>query len=108
MKPIPPELRRDPGWRAALVIIESPWFADRGAVWNHVHPERGSLFFDQILAAIPWSSTERLMLEAAASLFNGDTKISLYHTLSRIDDLQLRVLLRAVAVFLGEDLGRLL
>lgn len=95
------ELLRDPGYRAALHILTSRTFRRNDArLWKHVHVDRGDfgseINFDRILVE-PWSSTERLMLRAAWSLFNNDHDVNLWELVHRLSDEQARTVLDAIA-----------
>lgn len=97
---LPANLKKDAGWRSAWHIITSSTFRPGDArLWGHVNLQRETIQFDDILASGTWSSTEFLMLQAASSLFSGDTKVSLYRLMDRLSDDQAVTLIEAMCVF---------
>ncbi len=110
VKAVPLELQKDAGWRAALSILCEA-FPDRKEVWRHVElgpPRPGwsgtGIRFQEMLDAIPWSSSERLLLECAASLFDREVKVNLWEVLNRVDYPQLEILNHAIQRWLGKPL----
>jgi hypothetical protein len=98
---IPRALRNDPGWRSALYILEHA-FQDDDRPWTFVDPEKRSIDFAGMLyAAGSWSHSERLLVEVASSLFNGDTKVDLFDLLSTLDDDNAEIVFAAMNAFMG-------
>jgi hypothetical protein len=96
---LPENLGRDPGWRSAWHILTSSTFRPGDArLWGNVDLQHEDIWFDRILANGTWSGTEHLMLEAAHSLFNGDTKVSLYRLMNRLSDDQAVTLIEAMCL----------
>ena len=98
MKPIPEELRDDPGWRGALYILEHA-FAGHEGVWSFVDPVEESIDFEGMLNAVAWSHSERLFLIVAHSLFNGEAKVDLMELFSTLDDANAEIVLEAMRAF---------
>src|SRR5690349_15864135 len=108
-KPTESEIRSYAGdgeYAAALHILMSPLFSRDARVWSQVylgestHPKwdwRG-IFFEDMLAVGTFSSGEQLMLQAAWSLFNGDTDVNLSRLVNVLSDDNLRRVLRAIAI----------
>jgi hypothetical protein len=94
------EFSGDHGWRAALTIITSDFFAagDR-RLWRHVDLDRQSLFFDRILEDATFSSGERRLLLIAASMYSEETSINLCDVLGGLDHAGLTVAVRAIHTF---------
>lgn len=91
-------LCEDPGWRAALVILDGA-FADAGNdVWRHVRPTTGCIMWRDILDARAWSTTEYLMLCAAQSLYSSDPlgRFNLYDLVSALDEPQFKLVFNAL------------
>lgn len=95
MKEIPETLRGDSGWKAALVILESPMFARHKGAWSFVHPEKHEIDFEGMLRA-GWSHGEALLLEAAWSLFSNGCKVSLEDLATVLDSDNLEILTAAM------------
>jgi len=74
-------LSRAADWRAALIILKSP-FAEDSRVWQHVNLNREEISFRKILDDGTFSSGERILLSVAASLFNRERSINLWEVLN--------------------------
>lgn len=96
---------RDRSYRAAFHILEAPIFRDDPRVWTSIllGPNRHlghGINFPRLLALGTWSHGERLLIEAAASVFNPRYEVSLY-ALQGLDDDNKRRVLEAIAIRWG-------
>ena len=64
-------------------------------MWDLVDLDDHSIDFEKMLEK-PWSGGERLLLEAAASLFNPDYMVSLWDLAVKLDNRNLAVLIKAI------------
>jgi hypothetical protein len=97
---VPDHLLADSAWRAALHLLTADPFAHDRRVWAHVDLDQGLIDFDAILAE-SWSSGERRLLGAAASLFGAEYPaglVDLTELAGGVDDTNWRLLLRALAL----------
>lgn len=95
----PSWVERDPGWRAALYLLDSPLLAAKGCQ-RYVDFERRRIRFPALLrAARAWSDGERLLVRAAAALFNGSQTAGLGELVRVLDDANLARVLEAVRRF---------
>jgi hypothetical protein len=69
--PLQAAAARGPQYRAALYLLtRSPLFRARPETWVERYlPETGGIDFPKLLARGDWSTGERLLVEAAASVF---------------------------------------
>ena len=94
------QLWNDGGWRGALtILLGSPQLSDDGRVWQHIDLHREEFHFTRILKDGTFSSGERILIEIAASLFNGDVKVSLWSAFGRLDDRSARLAVAAIKNF---------
>jgi len=93
---IPEELLRDHGYRGALWILMELWPTEPD-VWRFVDLQGHSIFFDDMLAARPWSAGETLLLQTAQSLFDGETQVCLWELVARLDSRCFAAILGAIA-----------
>jgi hypothetical protein len=97
---VPDHLLADSAWRAALHLLTADPFAHDRRVWAHVDLDQGLIDFDAILAE-SWSSGERRLLGAAASLFGAEYPaglVDLTELAGGVDDTNWRLLLGALAL----------
>jgi hypothetical protein len=97
---VPDHLLADSAWRAALHLLTADLFAHDGRVWAHVDLDQGFIDFAAILAE-SWSSGERRLLGAAASLFGAEPLIGLVdltELVGGLDDTNWGLLLGALAL----------
>jgi hypothetical protein len=98
---LPGHLLEDSAWRAALHILTAGLFARDRRVWAHVDPEGAGIDFEAILAEVTWSSGERRLLAAAASLFGAEPPtglVDLTELVGGLDERGWRLLLGALAL----------
>jgi hypothetical protein len=98
---VPDRLLEDSAWRAALHILTASLFARDGRVWTHLDLEGAWIDFDAIMAEGTWSSGERRLLGAAASLFGAEHPtglVDLTDLVGGLDDHGWRLLLGALAL----------
>ena len=88
------ELRKDPAWRGVLHIFLNA-FPESAAVWNLVDLDSRNIDFEQMFKG-PWSGGERLLLGAAASLFNPDYMASLWELAVKLDNRNFGILIKAL------------
>lgn len=94
------QLWNDGGWRGALtILLGSPELSNDGRVWQHIDLYREEIHFKRILKDRTFSSGERILIEIAASLFNGDVKVSLWSAFGRLDDRNARLAVAAINNF---------
>ena len=90
---------------AAVLVVASEAFALDHRVWQHIDYQRQYVDFAQILSNSTFSSTERLLLEIAASLWTSSSHPTILSVIAdRLGDEWLAVVLRAVAAARGADL----
>jgi hypothetical protein len=97
---VPDHLLADSAWRAALHLLTADPFAHDRRVWARVDLDQGLIDFDAILAE-SWSSGERRLLGAAASLFGAEYPaglVDLTELAGGVDDTNWRLLLGALAL----------
>jgi hypothetical protein len=97
---VPDHLLADSAWQAALHLLTADPFAHDRRVWAHVDLDQGLIDFDAILAE-SWSSGERRLLGAAASLFGAEYPaglVDLTELAGGVDDSNWRLLLGALAL----------
>ena len=97
---VPDHLLADSAWRAALHLLTANLFALDRRVWAHVDLDQAGIDFDAILAE-SWSSGERRLLEAAASLFGAEHPtglVDLTELAGGVDDTNWRLLVGALAL----------
>jgi hypothetical protein len=97
---VPDHLLADSAWRAALHLLTADPFAHDRRVWARVDLDQGLIDFDAILAE-SWSSGERRLLGAAASLFGTEYPaglVDLTELAGGVDDTNWRLLLGALAL----------
>ncbi len=82
----------DAYWRAAVHILAA--FGDDGRVWDHVSPS--GIVYPAILEE-GWSSGERRVLQAAASLWD-DSPVSLLDVLSGVSDRYWQLIVEAAQI----------
>jgi len=104
MPSIPSHLRVDPEYAAISAIFLEFAFDDR--VWRHVdlhtHADRRrhTIDFEAMLDDGTFTQRERVLLQVAASLWEGGVYAATLRGVSqRLDDQTLRVVLRAIAAF---------
>jgi hypothetical protein len=79
------DLSGDPGWAAALTILSFPPLAAKARPF--IRLERRRIEFDDLIeAARAWSSGERLLVDAAMSLFNGRRTVDLSALMGTFDE----------------------
>jgi hypothetical protein len=94
------QLWKDGGWRGALTIfLGSPELSNDGRVWRHVNLDRQEIHFTRILKDGTFSSGERILIEIAASLFNGAVKVNLWNAFGRLDDNNAKLAITAIGTF---------
>ncbi|MBA3917569.1 MAG: hypothetical protein K2Y26_06250 [Gemmatimonadaceae bacterium] len=94
MTPLQVAAARGPQYRAALFLLtRSPVFQRRGDHWVVPYlPNGGGIDFPRLLARADWSTGERLMVEAAASVFgcrpdgNSTVSVNLLDLRSGLDE----------------------
>jgi hypothetical protein len=69
---LPKELQKDPSSRAGLYILEQA-FRNEPRVWKYVDAKLWTIHFDRMQNEGTWSGG-RLLIEVAASLFDGQTE----------------------------------
>jgi hypothetical protein len=90
-------VRRSPEFAAVLLIAEEAFPFDF-RVWKHIDARSQEVDFVEMLSDATFSSTERLMLEIAASLWWGGTHPTILGLIAeRLGDEWLAVLIRALA-----------
>jgi hypothetical protein len=97
---VPDQLLADSAWRAVLHLLTADLFAHDQRVWAHVDLDQAGIDFDAILAE-SWSSGERRLLGAAASLFGAEHPtglVDLTELAGGLDDSNWRLLLGALAL----------
>lgn len=94
-------LCREPDWHATLIILTGRALNGDARVWRHVDIDRGLIHFKRILRDYTFSGGERRLVEIAASLFNRDHKVNLHHVLGGLDETNERLVLRAIAAYMG-------
>jgi hypothetical protein len=82
---LPKELQGDPAWCAVLYLLEEA-FPSEPRVWKYVDAKRWSIHFDGMLNEGSWSGGERILVEVAASLFDGESKASLWTAGQRLSN----------------------
>jgi hypothetical protein len=94
------QLWKDGGWRGALtILLGSPELSNDGRVWRHVDLNREEIHFTRILKDGTFSSGERILIQIAASLFNGEVKVNLWNAFGRLDDRNARLAMAAINNF---------
>lgn len=97
----PTWVEQDPEWREALHLLDSPLLAAKGCR-RYVDFEHRRIRFPALLrAARAWSDGERLLVRAAAALFNGGQTAGLGELVRVLDDANLARVLEAVRRFRG-------
>lgn len=97
---------RDPRYAAVLVVASEAFPLDN-RVWNHINADAQHVDFDRILSNGTFTSTERLLLEIAASLWSSSTHPTILSVVAdRLGDEWLAVVLRAVAAARGGSIER--
>ena len=95
---------RDPRFAAVLVVACEAFPLDN-RVWRHINEVREEVDFDRVLSDASFTSTERLLLEIAASLWTSSSHPTILGVIAdRLGDEWLAVVLRALAVSRGADL----
>lgn len=104
--PIPRSVLRDPGYGAALHILLNTRLHRDARVASHIsQTEDGSIQrmdFATVLEDGTFSTTERLLLEVASSLLNGEPRLNLSLLAERLDDRQRTLFVHALAVRRGD------
>jgi hypothetical protein len=94
------QLWKDGGWRGALtILLGSSELSNDGRVWRHINLDRQEIHFSRILKDGTFSSGERILIEIAASLFNGDVKVNLWNAFGRLDDNNAKLAITAIGTF---------
>jgi hypothetical protein len=72
-------------WAATVHLLTAPAIVERAAAF--IDPDRKVIGWPELLeASQPWSAAERLLVDAALDLWNGDRSTSLYDAVTRLDD----------------------
>lgn len=96
--------RRDPRFAAVLVVASEAFPLDH-RVWRHISEVDQEVHFDRILSDESFTTTERLLLEIAASLWTSSSHPTMLSVIAdRLGDEWLAVVLRALAASRGVDL----
>ena len=95
---LPKDLQGDPAWHEVLYLLEQA-FPNESRVWKHVDAKNWSIDFDRMLSGGAWSSGERILLEVAASLFDGESKVSLWQAAQRVGNQHWPLVMEALAIF---------
>jgi hypothetical protein len=94
---IPPEVLRDREFGPVCWLLSAPLIA--GRAWRYVNVERRQVEWEQLLeASKPWSPSERLFVELALNLRNGDAMFSPYAWGATLDRHNFPRLLEALAL----------
>ena len=107
MTPLQAAAARGPQYRAALFLLtQAPVFSSRNHQWIVPYlPNTGGIDFPRLLAR-DWSSGERLIVEAAASVFgcrpdgNNTVTINLLDVRSGLDEANRQAVYKAVEMAL--------
>jgi len=92
------KLNRAADRRAALIIL-TEGFARDPRVWVHVDLVRERIQFKAILENGTFSSGERCLLQATASLFNQEYSVNLWEIFDSLDDRNAGLVLKAIESF---------
>ena len=95
---LPKDLQGDAGWRAVLYLLEQA-FPNESRVWSYVDAKNWSIDFDRMLEEGAWSGGERILLEVAASLFDDESKVSLWEAGVRVGKQHWPLVMEALAIF---------
>jgi hypothetical protein len=72
-------------WAATVHLLTAPAIVERAAVF--IDPDRRVIGWAPLLeASRPWSAAERLLVDAALDLWNGERSTSLYDAVTRLDE----------------------
>jgi hypothetical protein len=72
-------------WAATVHLLTAPAIVERAAAF--IDPDRKAIGWPGLLeTSLPWSAAERLLVDAALDLWNGDRSTSLYDAVTRLDD----------------------
>ncbi len=72
-------------WAATVHLLTAPAIVERAAAF--IDPDRKVIGWPGLLeTSLPWSAAERLLIDAALDLWNGDRSTSLYDAVTRLDD----------------------
>lgn len=108
MTPLQTAVARGHQYRAALFLLtEAPLFRSRPKTWVERYlPDTGGIDFPTLLARGDWSTGERLVVEAAASVFGcrpdgGDTvAMNLLDVRAGLDNANRRAVYKAIEMAL--------
>jgi hypothetical protein len=95
---LPKELQKDPSWRAVLYILEQA-FPNEPRVWKYVDAKLWTIDFDRMKNEGTWSGGERVLIEVAASLFDGETRVSLFEAAQRLGKRHWPLVMEALTIF---------
>jgi hypothetical protein len=94
---IPPEVLRDREFGPVCWLLSAPLIA--GRAWRYVNVERRQVEWEELLeASKPWSPSERLFVELALNLRNGEAMFSPYAWGATLDRHNFPRLLEAFAL----------
>ena len=93
---VPAWVDSDPGWAAALHVLQAPVLQAKGVMRFVDFDGRGIDFAELRRRAGPWSRGERTLLAAAGALFGGLPGCDLRDLVSDLDDGNLRRVLEAI------------
>jgi hypothetical protein len=97
-------MRRDPRF-AAVLVIATEAFARDHRIWPHIDPACQHIDFGPILATGTFTTTERLLLETAATLWTSAEQPTMLGVIAdRLGDEWLPLVVRALAAARGADL----
>ncbi len=98
---IPRWAMADREWASALHLLTTPMLIGKG-VMKHVDFVRCHIDVPRLRrVSAPWSSSERVMLQAACDLFNGGGRVPLPELIWSLDDRHLRRVLEAIEIRRG-------